>query len=195
MIELLRSQVATLTVLALALLAQLPHAAEVFMQAGGASGWWGWLHGLAYAIALELAVLLFVVQERRKESYGFAFVSVLVNLAYYAERVQLFSVQALPAWLISLALPIAIALYSHAIAEAGDVQVDVRKWWLQVRKLFDASAQPPEVEAVQVASRDGDNWVQAAVQLRKQGAKIADIASEVGKHESTVSRRLSEVMT
>jgi len=47
-------------------------------------------------------------------------VSVLVNLAYYAQRVQLFSVHGLSAWLISVALPVAIALYSHAVADAHD---------------------------------------------------------------------------
>lgn len=135
MISLLKSPKATLIVLTLALLAQLPHAAEVFMIAGGVHGVWGWLHGLSYAIALELAVLLFVVQERRNESYGFALVSVLVNLAYYAERVSLFSVQALPAWLISLALPVAIALYSHAIADDSST-VHAPDWiQLMVRKL------------------------------------------------------------
>ena len=65
-----------------------------------------------------MAVLLFVVQRRDAESYLFAAVSVLVNLSYYAlHGIDLFSVAALPAWLVSIALPVAIARYSHLLVE------------------------------------------------------------------------------
>jgi hypothetical protein len=188
MIQILRSQVATLAVLSLALLAQLPHAAEVFMIAGASHGWLAWLHGLAYAVALELAVLLFVVQERRSESYGFAIVSVLVNLAYYAERVSLFSVQALPAWLISLALPIAIALYSHAIAGDSSV-VEVPRWlrnlwhdnWLRT------AGEVPQAEKPQPLVLDvvvGDNGCASDVvalddDTQAESAQLDDLDTQV----------------
>jgi hypothetical protein len=87
-IEILKSPNAVLGVLALALLAQMPHAADVFRmtvhsaQTADASIWEKG-HSYSYAIALELAVLLFVIQNRHIESYGFAAVSVLVNLSYY----------------------------------------------------------------------------------------------------------------
>ena len=114
----LRTPVATLAVLCMALLAQLPHAADVFRMIVGGEGWLAVAHGYAYAVALELAVLLFVVQRRDAESYLFAGVSVLVNLSYYAlHGIDLFSVAALPAWLVSIALPAAIARYSHLLVE------------------------------------------------------------------------------
>ena len=88
-------------------------------------GWMQVAHSYSYAIALELAVLLFVVQRRNIESYLFAAVSICVNLAYYSlHGVNLFSVAALPAWLISIALPAAIARYSHLIVDAGIAQDD-----------------------------------------------------------------------
>ena len=114
----LRTPIATLIVLCAALLAQLPHAADVFRMIVGGVGWPAVLHGYAYAIALELAVLLFVVQRRDAESYLFACVSILVNLSYYAlHGIHLFTVAALPAWLVSIALPAAIARYSHLLVE------------------------------------------------------------------------------
>lgn len=117
----LRTPVATLAVLCMALLAQLPHAADVFRMIVGADGWAAVAHGYAYAVALELAVLLFVVQRRDAESYLFAAVSVLVNLSYYAlHGIDLFSVAALPAWLVSIALPAAIARYSHLLVETPE---------------------------------------------------------------------------
>ena len=115
----LRTPAATLVVLIAALLAQLPHAADVFRLVVHGDGLLHMLHGYSYAVALELAVLLFVVQRRNAESYAFALVSVCVNLAYYAlHGVHLFSLAALPAWLISVALPAAIARYSHLIVDA-----------------------------------------------------------------------------
>ena len=120
-INLLKSPLATLVVLCSALLAQLPHAADVFRMIVMGSDWLAKLHSYTYAVALELAVLLFVVQRRNVESYFFAFVSILVNLSYYyLHGVALISIAALPAWLISIALPLAIAQYSHLIAASVD---------------------------------------------------------------------------
>jgi hypothetical protein len=69
-------------------------------------------------------MLLFVVQRRNVESYLFAGVSVCVNLAYYAlHGVNLFTVAALPAWLIAFALPAAIARYSHLLIEDEVVEL------------------------------------------------------------------------
>ena len=115
----LRTPLATLIVLCSALLAQLPHAADVFRLIVVGEGLWPTLHSYTYAIALELAVLLFVVQRRNLESYLFAGVSILVNLSYYhLHGVALWTLAAAPAWLISIALPAAIAQYSHLIADA-----------------------------------------------------------------------------
>ncbi len=120
-IKFLRSPLATLIVLCSALLAQLPHAADVFRLIVMGDDTLSRLHGLTYAVALELAVLLFVVQHRNVESYIFAAVSILVNLSYYyLHGVALLSVAALPAWLVSIALPAAIAQYSHLIVAATE---------------------------------------------------------------------------
>ena len=116
----LRSTNATLVVLILALIAQMPHAADVFRLIVAGDGMASVVHSYSFAIALELAVLLFVVQHRHRESYAFAAVSVAMNLAYYhLHDIRLFDVQALPAWLVSIALPLAIARYSHAVADAN----------------------------------------------------------------------------
>ena len=126
-IKFLRSPLATLIVLCSALLAQLPHASDVFRMIVAGTGWPAIIHGFTYAVALELAVLLFVVQHRNVESYIFAAVSILVNLSYYyLHGVALLSVAALPAWLVSIALPAAIAQYSHLIVaatEQGELQI------------------------------------------------------------------------
>ena len=64
--NLLRSKEATLSVLVIALIAQIPHAAYVFTHIGKQQEtWFSFGHGGAYAIALELAVLLFVVRRRQ----------------------------------------------------------------------------------------------------------------------------------
>lgn len=123
-IPVLKSPNAVLAVLALALLAQMPHAADVFrLTVSAENNAWSTAHSYSYAIALELAVLLFVVQNRQMESYGFAIVSVLVNLSYYGlHNINLFSLSAFPAYLISIALPVAIALYSHAVVDTEQAE-------------------------------------------------------------------------
>lgn len=206
MIEVLRKSYVALAVLALALIAQIPHAAYVFDNIASGGDTWTVL-GYCYAIALELAVLMFVVHGKQAESYGFALASVLVNLSYYAmQGVSLFSVQALPAWLVAFMLPVAIARYSHVIAEVDDVQVDWSVLQVAWRKLIGASVQDTDeaqVLAVRAPSHDGvlqdaqdakEDWLSYAMQLRDAGRTLREIASEVGKHESTVSRRLNGVI-
>ena len=149
----LRTPVATLAVLVAALLAQLPHAADVFRLVVHGSGLWQVAHSYSYAIALELAVLLFVVQRRNIESYLFAFVSICVNLAYYSlHGVNLFSVAALPAWLISIALPAAIARYSHLIVDAGIAQDDAAETPQEDAQDVDTTdAESPQTDATSTA--------------------------------------------
>lgn len=153
MIALLKKSGVALLVLALALIAQIPHAAHVFDRApyiGQAvqpdSVWYAWMLAYAYAIALESATLMFVVHGHQKASYGFALASFAVNLSYYAMHgVQLFW-GAFPAWLLSALLPIAIASYSHILTGAEDVQVTLPTWafsaWSKLR-----NAQPTIVQA------------------------------------------------
>lgn len=139
MISLLKKSGVALFVLALALVAQIPHAAHVFDRApyiGLAvqpdSALAAWLLAYAYAIALESATLMFVVHGHQRASYGFALASFAVNLSYYAmHKVNLWSAGALPAWLLAALLPIAIASYSHILTGSQDVQVQVPAWALR----------------------------------------------------------------
>lgn len=197
----LRTPIATLIVLCAALLAQLPHAADVFRLLVNGNGLWAVLHGYAYAIALELAVLLFVVQRRNAESYVFAGVSVLVNLSYYAlHGTDLFSVAAAPAWLVSIALPAAIARYSHLLVDDTPTPpVTVAPAApIAVRVAAHADAAPdvaPDValdDALSMYAADAvadllqPDAKTRALQLLSEGYSATDVAREVGAKPATV---------
>ena len=201
----LRTPIATLIVLVAALLAQLPHAADVFRLAVHGDGAWQVAHSYSYAIALELAVLLFVVQRRNVESYLFAAVSVCVNLAYYAlHGVNLFTVAALPAWLISIALPAAIARYSHLIVDAAhsDAQVTpsvqddtvqesadkpkrTRRTERTEPEIVQDDAHTQDAQIVQDTPPVADAKAQA-LQMAQEGITVADIARTLGANYNTV---------
>ena len=180
-IKFLRSPLATLIVLCSALLAQLPHASDVFRMIVAGNGWPAILHGFTYAVALELAVLLFVVQHRNVESYIFAAVSILVNLSYYyLHGVALLSVAALPAWLVSIALPAAIAQYSHLIVaatEQGEAQTAIapvlptrRRWqfWRKSTETVTTSSSAPANAETPVALPVGTLTAQGANAVASQ---------------------------
>ncbi len=201
----LRTPTATLIVLCSALLAQLPHAADVFRLIVMGEGLWPVLHSYTYAIALELAVLLFVVQRRNVESYLFAGVSILVNLSYYhLHGVALFDVAALPAWLVSIALPAAIAQYSHLIAAATATQPatppqrSARRWqWWRtpatqpVAPAAPATLQPVAPVALDVADDALATIAQqdaraTALQMASEGCSVVQIAAQVDAKPATV---------
>ncbi len=120
-LNILRTPGAMLAALLLALLAQLEHTAQVFSMVVDAAGIQAQLHAYAFAVAVETAVLLFVLAGHKWISYGFALATAATNLSYYAMNgINLFSVAALPAWLMSLLLPAAIVGYSHTIAEQDE---------------------------------------------------------------------------
>lgn len=208
----LRSPIATLLVLCSALVAQLPHAADVFRLIVMGTGWSAVLHSYTYAVALELAVLLFVVQRRNVESYLFAFVSILVNLSYYhLHGVHLWTVEAAPAWLISIALPAAIAQYSHLIAAAtaqpdtiadsthAHVKAPGVHTSVQPAPVHAVAPQPAPVAALDVvhaATDDVQPDVQPdvqqpdkrtrALQLRDDGYNASEIARMLDANRNTV---------
>jgi DNA-directed RNA polymerase specialized sigma24 family protein len=196
----LRTPIATLIVLIAALLAQLPHAADVFRMVVHGAGLWPVLHSYSYAIALELAVLLFVVQRRNVESYLFAAVSVCVNLAYYAlHGVNLLSVAAIPAWLISIALPAAIARYSHLIVDAAHVDApahvepakhDAPQRRKRAEPVQDATPDAsPTVAQVAIVQNDATPTVDAraqALQMANEGMNASQIAKALDANYSTV---------
>jgi len=124
-LNILRTPGAMLAALLLALLAQLEHTAQVFSMVVDATGIQAQLHAYAFAVAVETAVLLFVLAGHKWISYGFALATAATNLSYYAMNgINLFSVAALPAWLMSLLLPAAIVGYSHTIAEQDEKTQD-----------------------------------------------------------------------
>ena len=191
MIAWLRTPIATLIVLIAALLAQLPHAADVFRLVVHGDGLWQVMHSYSYAVALELAVLLFVVQRRNVESYLFAGVSVCVNLAYYAlHGVNLFSVAALPAWLIAFALPAAIARYSHLLIEDEVVEPAQVETVAPVKRKR-AEPEPEPVATVEPAQIDDgatpviDARAQA-LQMADNGMNTAEIARSLSTNYNTV---------
>jgi CheY-like chemotaxis protein len=115
----LRSDSATLGLLLLGLGAQMPHAAALFhwLARNADSGWLGWLHAYAYALALESATLLFVMRGRQQWAWAFAAASIAVNAGYYWQP-SMELADMLRAALISIMLPVAIARYSHEVAES-----------------------------------------------------------------------------
>jgi DNA-binding CsgD family transcriptional regulator len=118
----LRTPSAMLAALVLALIAQLEHTAQVFMQVVSATGDGAQVHAYAFAIAVETAVLLFVLHGHKRISYGFAIATFATNLSYYAMHgVDLTSIAGAPAWLMAGLLPAAIVGYSHTIADAPPV--------------------------------------------------------------------------
>lgn len=187
----LRTPVATLIVLISALVAQLPHAADVFRLLVHGSGLWPIAHSYAYAVALELAVLLFVVQRRNVESYIFAGVSICVNLAYYAlHGVNLFTFAALPAWLISIALPAAIAQYSHLIVDAAH-DAPVAEDVATPVTVEDVTQEPEQVtESVTV---DGATPAKPKRKAKptKANAGVTALAKKLGVSRTTVYRKLN----
>lgn len=189
----LRSQSATLSVLALALVAQMPHAADVFRLIVHGENGWATLHSYTFAVALELAVLLFVVQNKQAESYGFAAVSVAMNLSYYyLHGVQLFNLASIPALLVSVSLPAAIARYSHAVVQSvQDIlpeQPPVQKVKRTVRtvRTDEQSAEYTVRQPVQIPEQSAEqvDWsVATAEQKRAFVAELLNSGASVNKTE------------
>jgi hypothetical protein len=119
-----------------ALLAQIPHAAEVFARIApvylDASDLFSThLHSFAYAVALEGATYYFVTKGRRQWAYGFAVFSVLHNVAYYMPVDGFFGVTRyfFSATIVCIALPLAIAAFSeerHKTDGAKQTQQDAK---------------------------------------------------------------------
>ena len=196
--KLLLSSKATLTVLCIALVAQIPHAAYVFTHIGDQKeGWFNFFHGYSYAIALELAVLLFVVRNRQAESYGFAAVSIAINLCYYAmHNVTPFQLQAFPAWLVSVALPVAIACYSHDIAHETVAPV-LRTIDVNVAQPAQQITQQNETVVVPVAQQkptSAQRRAQLETWLRNNiTINVSEVAEGFGVSQQLVRRELKEL--
>ena len=114
----LRSPGAMMLALTLALIAQGEHTAQVFGYFAHGGNNSAWLLSYAFACAVEVAVLLFVLRGHKRISYAFAGATFCTNLVYYwIGGVALLSIAALPVLLLSALLPACIVGYSHIIAE------------------------------------------------------------------------------
>jgi hypothetical protein len=118
-LDALRSPGAMMIALILALTAQGKHTADVFTFYSHA-GTPQWL-SYAFAAAVEVAVLLFVLNKHKHISYAFAIATFATNMVYYAiGGTALQSVALVPVVLLSALLPGVIVGYSHTIAEHTD---------------------------------------------------------------------------
>jgi DNA-directed RNA polymerase specialized sigma24 family protein len=213
-VSLLRSSWAAVVTLGLVMWAQVPHSAYVFelIIKGGQAGW-------NFALGFEAAVLMFVVRNMNGASWFFAVLSALINVKYYEmHSVNMWSwnlQENWGHWLLSIANPLVIAMYSHVLAhvqgeKVGRLHLPV---WLQLWRMKlaqtvaewrqgkeDASQDastvqdeeplPPTVQAP--ASEDASDLAPdpktVAWQLRSEGLSNAQIAMQLGKSESTISR-------
>ncbi len=114
-LSMLRSPGAMMVALVAILAAQGEHTAQViayFSHSGGEP------LAYAFAFAIEVAVLLFVMNGHKRISYGFAVATFFTNVIYYAiGGVELLSIAIAPVLLLSVLPPAAIVGYSHTIAD------------------------------------------------------------------------------
>ena len=117
-LDALRSPGAMMVALVLALFPQGEHTAQVFIYFSHDRSGNAQLFAYAFAAAVEVAVLLFVLAGHKRISYLFAGASFLTNVVYYAiGGVAMLTVSVLPVLLLSALLPACIMGYSHTIAE------------------------------------------------------------------------------
>ena len=152
-LDALRSPGAMMIALVLALFPQGEHTAQVFMHFSHDASSNAQLFAYAFAAAVEVAVLLFVLAGHRGISYTFAAASFLTNIVYYAiGGVALLSVAVMPVLLLSALLPGCIMGYSHTIAQHTAIQgaqpatQPARRWqWFRRgTKSANAPAMPTE---------------------------------------------------
>lgn len=171
-LRVLQSSDAVLAVLVLALLAQMPHAQHVFFQFSKELGVPGWIQSWFAAIALEFAVLVFVVRSKTLQSWGFAAFSVAVNLVYYYDpQVAWYLPKA--TWLLSAGLPVAIALYSHEVANKHTEQADTVQPAAQVTRTHTKRNVQVDEQSEQYTVVSQKPIVQATVQPMLETVKQA----------------------
>ena len=198
--------------LVLALFPQGEHTAQVFRHFSHDGG--GNAAGLSYAFAaaVEVAVLLFVLAGHKRISYAFAGASFLTNIVYYAiGGVALLSVSVLPVLLLSALLPACIMGYSHTVASYPNrndatgateprAAQQPRAWrWQFWRKpappatpphapdvAVQQSAATPIAEPVTVRDTVQPSARAVALQMAEEGCSVAQIAAQVDAKPATV---------
>ena len=160
----LRSPGAMMVALILALFPQGEHTAQVFLYFSHDRSNNAQFFAYAFAAAVEVAVLLFVLAGHKRISYMFAGASFLTNVVYYAiGGAALLTVSVLPVLLLSALLPACIMGYSHTIAEKPKngvgqpikvAKTPARRWWrfgkqpLETPATSNESSEAPSVESV-----------------------------------------------
>lgn len=205
LIDFLQGREGLFLVLVGALFVQAPHTAEVFHRIS-TSGWWApfsILHCVGFAIVLELAVLLFVVRGRKRLSWSFAGISVLMNVFYYYSALWWSAPGTV--WpdivkcvVTAIALPLAIAFYSHEVAVPGVVpaarktkptQTTPPVVQLEFEELHNDEAEATQSQPTQEPDATTDKR-QRATQLRSEGLSYAQIADELDVHRNTIANWL-----
>ena len=207
-LDFLRSPGAMMIALVIALFPQGEHTAQVFQYfshdgSGNAAGL-----SYAFAAAVEVAVLLFVLAGHKRISGGFAFASFLTNVVYYAiGGVALLSVAVFPVLLLSALLPACIMGYSHTVADktrrdntnTAPAATSARRRWQWWRKVDAPATQPvqqdaaphaPTLHIIAVDDALGDaaqpDARAVALQMAEEGCTVAQIAAQVDAKPATV---------
>lgn len=209
----LRSPGAMMIALVLALFPQGEHTAQVFMYFSHDASANAQLFAYAFAAAVEVAVLLFVLAGHKGISYTFAAASFATNMVYYAiGGVALLSAAVWPVLLLSALLPGCIMGYSHTIAShttaapAQPPAQSLRRTWRWWRKSAAAAAMQPAQDATPAATATqspvapvapdvADDALTAiaqqdaraaALQMASEGCSVAQIAAQVDAKPATV---------
>lgn len=207
----------TKLLLALALLAQTPHTADLFHQISPHAlegGKLEWLHAWVYAVALESAVFLFVARGRIGWGNLFAVVSVAVNVGYYwrdgwilfpqteADWVRFWEIlpDMLRAALISGILPLAIARYSHEIVshnhtpEPSQIPVLPEKPRVVARPVLVSENTPaPLVAPPETTSAPLAPWLEKTPEPKtKRASKQAAVFEYLNEHPNATYIAISE---
>ena len=150
-LDALRSPGAMMVALVLALVAQGEHTAQVFAFFSHSNGQGAQPLAYAFAAAVEVAVLLFVLRGHKYISYAFAVATLCTNIVYYAiGGIDLLSVAIAPVLLLSALLPGVIVGYSHTIAETphgaaaptAPAKATTRRRWQFWRKPLETPTAP-----------------------------------------------------
>lgn len=170
---------------------------------------WEWGLALAYAGAVEGATFVFVAHNRKRAANGFALASFAINLCYYAMHgVDLFTLAAIPRWILSALLPLGIAAYSHIfghIADGGESTVAdqpsilaaVGEHWRNWRSRRQEATEPPtDDETTAPAQTDdeateeppepqesavGATWDLSSMDLETKRRRAARLMDEPGR--------------
>jgi hypothetical protein len=94
----------------LLLIVMVSHTSYIFYNHAVTKDLLSIIMSIIYAIAVEIAILIFVLKGRTKLSLTFGFFQVIINLFYYYESLNEYA-----PLLLSIEIPLALAAYSHEI--------------------------------------------------------------------------------